>query len=78
MRLRAAEVVPPTVLLAADAKILTPLQPLGSAAVPARLVPMVLPWTAFPTVPLSLIETPSWAFPAIRLPAPGVVPPTTL
>ena len=46
---------------------------LAIAAVPARLVPILLPWTTTPAL-LSVISMPR-SFPDTRLPAPAAVPP---
>src|SRR5207302_8627131 len=73
MMLRALVVVPPTVLLFEEEFIMTPPL-LGSAAVPAALVPIKLPWTEFvDELPTMLMPTPP--LPEMRLPAPAVAPP---
>ena len=55
MTLRAAAVVPPTVLSAAELTMSRPLSALGTAAVPAALVPMKLFSTVLSSVPESLM-----------------------
>ena len=78
MTLRAAAVVPPTVLLVVPALRTTPLLPLKSPADPAALTPMKLPATVLPVVPAALMLTPGPVLPEMRLPAPAVVPPMVL
>src|SRR5438552_19090243 len=73
MMLRALDVVPPTVLLFEAVLIATPPM-LGSAAVPAALVPIKLPWTRLADEPPTILRpTPPLA--EMTLPAPAIVPP---
>ena len=74
--LRAAAVIPPTVLFEAST-ISTPLKVLATALVPLTSVPMKLPATRLP-VALPWMNTPSWALPEMTLRSPAVVPPIVL
>src|SRR4051812_33371784 len=79
MTLPAPATVPP-IVLAATPETNTPT-PLGSAPVPPAWVPIRLPWTVFPVVPVPAVPamyTPAFGLPEIRLPTPAAVPPTVL
>src|SRR5262249_60191337 len=78
MMLRAAAVVPPTVLPEVPLSKRTPERELGRAAVPAALVPMLFPLTTVAVVPGSWISMPDPLLPEITLRAPGAVPPIPL
>ncbi len=77
MTFPAPALVPPIVLLDAPDSISIPAA-LGTAAVPAALVPIKLPCTVFPLVPGPMIWIPKKAFPEITLRAAAVVPPIRL
>src|SRR5438094_943742 len=74
---RAAAVVPPTVLSWAPEAIDTAVLP-PSLVSPLAPRPMMLPAIRLPYVLLPTRETPFVWWPAIRLPAPEVVPPMVL
>ena len=84
IRLRAAAVVPPTVLLVAPAAIKIPREsvPPASDLVPVASVPKKLPSTRFSLVPSMSTPAPCELPPALlltsRLRASGVSPPTVL
>ena len=66
------------ILLPGPATINTPGPLLGSAALPARLVPMKLPSTKFPYVEAPSNSMPAPALPEIKFMAAAVVPPIVL
>src|SRR5581483_2096145 len=74
----AAGVVPPIVLPLAASVIETPLPPFGREPAPARFVPIRLPSTAFPCVPVPVTSIPGPLLPDATFPAPAAVPPTVL
>ncbi len=76
MTLPAPADVPPMVLLAAVTN--TPWLLFPKLSVPVRSVPMKLPCTVFPVVAKDTPGSPAPVWPAMTLPAPGVVPPTVL
>src|SRR5438105_2387759 len=76
MRLPAPGAVPPTVLPGAGMKIPLVLVADDEPAGPAP-PPMTLPSTRLPVAEARSISMPT-SFPAMRLPAPGAVPPTVL
>ena len=71
--LPAPAAVPPTVVPVEPDAMATPPMPLGSAAVPARLVPIKFPWIE---VSMLLWTTmPAAALPEMRLASPAFGPP---
>src|SRR6185369_10436903 len=75
MMLRPAELPSPMLLLLAPAPIWTPAQPFGSATLPVRFAPMMLPITRLLTLPASVISRPILPFPLIKFPSPAETPP---
>src|SRR5438270_5552348 len=79
MVLPAPLALPPMVLDDAPVARATPATPLGKGVVPlATSVPMRLPWTRLPVVPLPPIRTPYWLLPAMTFAEPLAVPPMVL
>ena len=79
MRFAAAAVVPPIVVPIATARSI-PSPRLGTAAVPSRSVPILLPATSSSSAGEypSRMAMPGPSFPEIRLPVPAIVPPIVL
>ena len=71
MTFRAPAAEPPTWVPVAPLSTRIPF-PFGIEAVPARFVPMRLPWI---TVPFGLTTIPLLVLPEMTLPAPATVPP---
>src|SRR5262249_30693234 len=77
MTLYAVAEPPPTVLPLAPLRMSTPSLAFGKAT-PEPSVPMSLPWTLLPDVPLPPRPTPLLRLPEMMLPAPDAVPPMVL
>src|SRR5262245_43516996 len=58
MRFPAPDAVPPTTLLVAEVLMNTPALVLGTAAVPAALVPILFPCTWLPVTPVPPVRAP--------------------